>query len=283
MHFSSFWKLLFCQFSLLTIGCQQDIPIPTTPVKTDPSEQWQNLLEQSVNEVDGINWANIEAHQDILENYIAWVGTVGPQTNRRSKNRFPRRGRANHKLVHFVNAYNAWMIYSYLYHNKPSNIDNVEVTGGYLWGQRVYIDGEYTSLSHVKHERILADYQEPRLHFMLFDLVENSPTPHFWTADTWKSKVDLMARRFISSGKGARKIGNTWLFHPLFQTYQKDFLDWSEHQNLCTYLDQYTTADLQVWLSKESTNGCNLTFFAESSTIPTYTPSTPSDNSLLEE
>ena len=248
-------------------GCQSDLPIPVQPPKEDPSSEWQTLLDQSVS-AGGVDWTQIKANRDILERYVAWVGTVGPQSNRRNDTRFPRRGRANHKLVHWVNAYNAWMMYSYLYHDHPVDVTSISATNGYLWGQRIYIDGEYTSFSHVKHERILADYQEPRLHFMLYDLTEQSPLPKFWTANMWKAKSNLTARKFMASGQGAIKVETGWQFHPMFETYQKDFIDWSEHNTLCEYLTEYTTGELKLWLKEANQVGCNLTFFPKTTKIP---------------
>ena len=264
------------------LGCQQDIPVPTYVPSTDPSTQWQKVLKQSVTE-EGIDWEIIKKHQTILEQYVAWVGTVGPQSNRRNGNKFPRRGRSNHRLVHWINAYNAWMLYSQLYHNEPSDLEDVDTVGGYYWGQRVYIDGEYTSLYHVKMERILASYQDPRLHFMLYDLVEKSPMPRFWTAMTWKAQADLALRRFFSTGKGAKQTEDGWVFHPLFEQYEDDFIDWSSHDTVCAYLIDYTTDELQQWLTDASQNGCHLEFFAQSTKINNGTPSShegnsPSDN-----
>lgn len=248
-------------------SCQSDLPIPIAGPIEDPSEQWQTLLEQSVS-LEGIDWNQIEAQKNVLEQYVAWVGTVGPQSNRRNDIRFPRRGRANHKLVHWVNAYNAWMIYSYLHHRKPTDVKSIEATNGYLWGQRIYIDGEYTSFSHVKHERILADFQDPRLHFMLYELTDQSPVPKFWTADRWKTQVDLFARKFLASGQGALKTDTGWEFHPMFERYQKDFVDWSKHNTLCEWLIEYTNGKLKVWLKEANQTGCNLTFFEDSTKIP---------------
>lgn len=260
--------------SLMTIGltfaCQRDIPIPTEVPSSDPSDQWKDLLEQSVSK-DGIDWIQIEAHRDILEQYVAWVGTIGPQSNRRSGKGFPRRGRTNYKLVHWVNAYNAWMMYSYLHNNKPSDLTDVASPEDYLWDQRIYIDGEYTSFSHVKHERIFADFQEPRLHFMLYDLTEDSPLPEFWTATTWKAKSKLVARTFMASEHGARKVDNGWNFNPMLKQYEKDFIDWSEHNTMCEYLTDITTGKLKLWLQEKNQTGCNLRFFEDSTKIPQST------------
>ena len=267
-HIRRFFRLSFSIAFSILIGCQSNLPIPEPSPTEDPSSEWQTLLDQSVS-ADGVDWSQIEANRHILERYVAWVGTVGPQSNRRNETRFPRRGRANHKLVHWVNAYNAWMMYSFLHHHKPNDLTSIDATNGYMWGQRIYIDGEYTSFSHVKHERILADYQEPRLHFMLYELTEQSPLPKFWTATMWKTKSHLSARKFMASGKGALKTETGWQFHPMFETYRKDFLDWSEHNTLCEYLIEYTTGELKLWLKEANQSGCHLTFFPKSTVIPT--------------
>ena len=217
---------------------------------------------------DGIDWKQIEGNRNVLEQYVAWVGTIGPQSNRRSGKGFPRRGRSNHKLVHWVNAYNAWMMYSHLYHNTPDDRLEIASSDEYLSKQRIYIDGEYTSFSHVKHERILADFQEPRLHFMLYDLTENSPLPEFWSAATWKAKSKLFARTFMASDDGARKVSDGWTFNPMFQRYEKDFIDWSVHDTLCGYLTDITTGELKLWLQEENRAGCRLRFFDDSTKIP---------------
>ena len=230
-HFRTVVQCIILAIVTICTSCQSDLPIPGVAPIEDPSKQWQALLEQSVS-LEGIDWKNIEGNKQVLEQYVTWVGTVGPQSNRRNDTRFPRRGRASHKLVHWVNAYNAWMMYSYLYHGKPSDMNSIDVTNGYLWGQRIYIDGEYTSFSHVKHERILADFQDPRLHFMLYELTEQSPLPKFWTAEKWKTQVNLFAPQSSWLYQGAIKTDHGWELHPMFERYQKDFIDWSNHDTL---------------------------------------------------
>ena len=267
MHFRTILQGILLAIIILCTSCQSDLPIPVDASTEDPSEQWQTLLEQSVS-VAGIDWNLIEANKKTLEQYVAWVGTVGPQSNRRNDTRFPRRGRANYKLTHWVNAYNAWMMYSYLHHGKPTDVQDIDATNGYLWGQRIYIDGEYTSFSHVKHERILADFQDPRLHFMLYELTEQSPLPKFWTAERWKTEVNLFARKFLASGQGAVETDNGWVFHPMFRRYRKDFVDWSNHDTLCGFLIEYTNGQLKHWLKEASQTGCNLIFFEEITNIP---------------
>ena len=60
----------------------------------------------------------------------------------------------------------------------------------------------------------------------------------------WKAKSSLTVK-FMASGQGAIKVETGWQFHPMFETYQKDFIDWSEH-TLYGYLTEYTTENSRV-------------------------------------
>ena len=102
-------------------GCTTDLPRPNVTSQDDPSKEWSKLLEQISTE-QGIDWATLEANRKVLDKYVAWTGTVGPQTNRRNRTPFPKRGRTNRRFVHFVNAYNAWILYGYLEQGKPKTL-----------------------------------------------------------------------------------------------------------------------------------------------------------------
>ena len=103
---------------------------------------------------------------------------------------------------------------------------------------------------------------------MLYELTEHSPLPKFWTAERWKTQVNLFARKFLASGQGALETDTGWKFHPMFNRYQNDFVDWSTHNTLCEWLVEYTNGKLKFWLKEANQTGCNLTFFEESTKIP---------------
>ena len=84
----------------------------------------------------------------------------------------------------------------------------------------------------------------------------------------WKAQSNLFARKFLASGKGAIETDNGWVFHPMFERYQKDFIDWSNHDTLCEWLIEYTNGKLKLWLTEVNQTGCHLTFFEESTNIP---------------
>lgn len=259
------WIMLFT----ILMGCQQDIPVPVSPPKKDPTKEWTSLLLQISTE-DGLDFEMLQKNEDILNRYVAWTGTLGPQSNLHSKDDvWPKNGQQSYRLVHFINAYNAWLLRAYLNADQPQNIDQTDFFGGFFWGQRVWVDGEWMSFTHLSEERLLATFQEPKIHIMLHQLGADSPDLQFWHPNTWKSASDMAFQRFLNSSKGSRKMDDgQWEFNQLFQDWQKDFIDWSNEDNLCSYLGQYAEEDLQQWLKHQSTEGCPLNFFETNWTVP---------------
>ncbi len=261
IHFQTL--LLYSLF--LIMGCTRDLNVPVTAPSKDPSEQCESLINQ-ISTAEGIQWNILIANQSILENYIAWSGVTGPQSNRKNKIRQPKKGRAHRRLVHFVNAYNAWILYAYLLDGQPQSINSEY---NYSKKTRIFVDGEYSSFSHIKHERLLADFQDPSIHIMLYDLTTDSPPLQFWKHNSWNLSVSNTWKRFISE-TGSRRTNNGWVFHPMFEQYQMDFVDWSQHDTVCSYLLEYATSDLQAWL-REQSSSCDLEYFDLNPDIPKST------------
>lgn len=262
------WSTFF-----LWSGCTTDLPRPDVTFEDDPSEEWSKLVAQ-ISTDQGIDWATLEANRQVLDRYVAWTGTVGPQTNRRNHTPFPKRGRTNRRFVHFINAYNAWILYGYLEQRKPAALDYMTDSNGFPPKTRAYIDGEYTTFAHVKFERLLADFQEPRIHIMLHELYTDSPSLHFWDYDTWKTRSDKAMRAFIQNG-GIRQTESGWLFHPMFIDYEQDFVDWSLHDSVCDYLVDYTNSELKHWLMSQE--NCELKSFTINNSVPQPNPIQPLD------
>ena len=263
----------------LWCGCTTDLPRPNITPQDDPSNEWSKLVEEIVTE-QGIDWSTLEANRQVLENYIAWTGTVGPQTNRKNNTPFPKRGRTNQRFVHFVNAYNAWILYGYLEQGKPSTLDYMTDSNGFQPNTRIYIDGEYTTFAHIKFERLLADFQDPRIHIMLHELYTDSPPLQYWDYNTWHTHADKAMREFIQNG-AIRQTESGWVFHPIFVHYAQDFVDWSLHDSVCDYLVDYTSSELKHWLMTQEQ--CTLQAFTIDKNVPSSNlapaPNTTEENS----
>ena len=268
--------LLLCALIFLTSGCYADLQRPTPIPTEDPSSEWEALVQQ-ISTDDGIDWNLLDANRQVLERYIAWTGEVGPQSNRRNQSLFPRRGRAHRRMIHFINAYNAWILYDHLERNRPTALDYLQNADGYPPNTRVFVDGEHMSFAHLKLERLLADFQEPRIHVMLYDLTADSPPLQFWQHDTWQSQSNQTFRRFLAE-KASRQDQGTWRFHPLFIQYEADFIDWSLETSSCAYLMEFSTGELNRWLSQQASS-CELIPFDINRTVPQVRSNTVQENS----
>ena len=191
-----------------------------------------------------------------------------------------KRGRTNRRFVYFVNAYNAWILYGYLEQGKPKTLKYMTDGNGFSPKTRIYIDGEYTTFAHVKFERLLADFQDPRVHIMLHELYADSPQLYYWSYNTWKTRADKALRDFINDG-GIRRTESGWLFHPIFIDYAQDFGDWSLHDSVCDYLVDYTSSELKHWLMTQEQ--CELQAFTPNNRVPQFNSiqpaKTPEENS----
>ena len=252
------------QLWILMIACRRAIPVPVSPPEEDPSAQWAAVLKRVVSS-NGVDYVGLAKERDILDQYVAWVADNGPQQNRRKNKRWPRKYRSNREISHFVNAYNAWVLYSVLEHSPISSVQDVDSgiwtrpNVGFFFGQRFKVDGEHISLHHLEQERLLADYTEPLIHVMLNCASKGCPPLQFWEYKTMNRDARRALKTFIASEHGARKINGEWQLSELFQWYEKDFIDWSDAQNLCEYLTPFAAGELRVFLNEPR---CELQFFA---------------------
>ena len=250
---------------LLFFACQQNIAPPRSTTTDDPSRAWKSLLLQATTE-KGVDYDLIEKNREILDNYVQWVGTVGPQMNRRNRTPWPRKNRSDRRLTFFANAYNAWVIYSVLAHRPLESVRDVDVgmytqpNVGFFFGQRFKVDGEYMSLYHLEQERLLGDHQEPLIHVMLNCASIGCPPLQYWSHTNLTKDAEEAMRDYLKSPQGARQTDSGWEFTELFDWYEEDFVVWSDAENLCQYLEKYSAADIANWLREQPQ--CNLSFFS---------------------
>ena len=251
-------------FLLFFFSCQQDIPPPKTPSLKDPSREWKSLLLQATEE-SGLNYGLIKENRQVLDRYVSWIGTVGPQMNRRNRKRWNRSKRSDRHLTFFANAYNAWVIYSVLDHWPITSVQDVDIgvyrrpNVGFFFGQRFKVDGEYMSLYHLEHERLLGNFHEPLIHVMLNCASNGCPPIQYWEYKNLTSNAEKAMTAYVNGPKGARQTENGWEFTELFSWYQDHFVEWSDATDLCQYLLKYSEGELTQWLEEQAE--CTLSFF----------------------
>ena len=250
---------------LLILACQKDIQRPNRSSTEDPSSAWKALLLQSSSS-KGVDYEYILKNREILDNYVHWVGTVGPQSNRKNKKRWPKKKRSDRHLSFFANAYNAWVIYSVLEHLPIKSVQDVDVglytqaNVGFFFGQRFYVDGEYMSLYHLEKERLLGNFHEPLIHVMLNCASTGCPPLQYWEHTDLTKDAEAAMREFLNSERGATKTETGWQFSEIFSWYEHDFVQWSDAENLCQYLSLYAEGDLGTWLQTQEQ--CQISYFS---------------------
>ena len=240
---------------LFLLACQQkfEFSIPAD----DPSQEWEELLKE-ISTDNGVDYRKLQEKQDVLENYLGWIGDNGPRMSKIKRDPDLKRNRENREITFYVNAYNAWILYSILQEYPSPNLEELHNTHSDWFADQYKVDGEFMSLGHLKEARILADFQEPLLHIMLFDGSVSSPSLQYWDSSQLDFVLSNRMRNFLSK-QGSHQQENTWEFSSLFQQEENDFIYWSKAENICQYLLDYSSNDLHDWL-KENQENCSIQF-----------------------
>lgn len=251
---------------LFLLACHHNIGFEQ---KTKESTKaWKELLiDVTIN--DDIDYQMLQENQDILEDYLGWVGDNGPRMNRIKGTRGQKKGREDRRITHYANAYNAWVLYEILSIYPIETTENLTLDQFHLFENAYQVDGEYMTLHHLKEERLLGTYQEPLLHMMLHDGSKSSPQLQYWETEQLQYILRRKFHQYLNSEYGAKRTkkneyneeeNEEWLFSELFKRAEDDFIYWSKSNSLCQYLSEYAEEELQVWLAKQEQQGCSLTF-----------------------
>ena len=243
---------------LFFLACHQNIGF--TRDSSEPiTSAWKSLLFQSSTH-KGVDYVHIDDNRNILEDYLAWMGDNGPRMNRLKGIRWPRKGRENRRIAYYANAYNAWVLYEILENYPLESVGALTLDQFQLFENAYQVDGEYMTLHHLKEERILGTYQEPRIHMMLYDGSVSSPPLQYWQYEQFELILNKSLTGYLKSEYGAKKDDEGWLLSDLFRKREDDFIYWSDAENLCQYLAEYTRGEFSVWLAKQEKQNCDLRF-----------------------
>ena len=242
---------------LFLFACQHNISIGSPP-SDDPSSNWATVIKE-VSTVDGVDYEALQKRRTELEEYLAWVGDNGPRMNRRKNIRWRKRDRENKKIAFYANAYNAWVLYSILETLPRDTVEEIHLKSSGLFPTAFLIDGEYMSLTHVKEERLLGDFQEPLINIMLFDGSRSSPPLRFWGTEQFDIVLKNQFERYLNSPQGIQHHKGEIELPALFENRINDFIDWSLSDSLCEYLMNYSLKHKINW-EKEAQKGCTISY-----------------------
>lgn len=253
--------MLFFLFSFL--ACRANISFPSDDTDYHVVVDWKTLLRDITTE-EGIDYHQLQEHRSVLERYLGWVGSNGPRVSRRNFDPWKKRGRENKEISFYANAFNAWTVYEILENHLVEKNIETPLASFSLSGKAYQVDGEYMSLYHLKEERLLADFQNPLIHIMLFDGTESSPALQYWNDEQLPIVLKNRMRNFLQSPAGAQETEQGVALSSLFLIEKDDFLDWSSASSICEYLIDFTDATRQDWLIEQAKTDCDIEFLPAS-------------------
>lgn len=238
------------------ISCAERIDLSDHTTKSNPSQDWKELLNSAVgeNEEKGlVDYKKIIAERQTLERYVAWVADHGPEMDHMRESKEDRR------LAFLLNAHNAVVIHAVLRAGDIQSVLEVERTlfpwqgGGFFSGQHYRVDGDWLSLNMLVEQSIVGRYQDPLLHTGLTKGCKGSPPLRWWSSNSLQSQLTKNLRRWLKSPNGMAKDGEDgFKVNALFHEQKDDFLYWSQAETLCEWLLPYVGSKRKDWFEANS-------------------------------
>jgi hypothetical protein len=245
---------------LTSLGCSERVLIQGKIPQGRAWTSWKSLLSDASTE-EGLDYELIDQNRFLLEAYLKWAGEHGPGTDRLKESQ------EDLAMAFLINAYNAAAIYSVIEHQPENSILEIEAGfapwegGGFYWGQRFRIDGEWVNLYYLEEQYIINRYQSPLPHVALNPAIAGAPQVKWWLPDEWDKKgkkgsgLDLHLRRswrsWLSSDAGMAETETGWALNGLIFEWEEDILSWSHAENLCGWLTDFTKGDRKIWLQSQ--------------------------------
>jgi hypothetical protein len=240
----------------LLVGCGRRIHGSDDVPEDDPSKAWSRVLRAAVTP-DGVDYDRVDEDRETLQDYVAWVGEHGPVMDGLRESKEDRR------IAFLMNAYNALVIEALLQERDrtgalPASVRDVRFgpwalrdNWSFFLGQRVKVDGEWTTLYHLESHRLLARYQDPLPHVGLNCASRGCPPLRWWSERVGSKKLQPQLEEALEDwlADGALQQTETgYAVSELFFWYEDDFTYWSHADNLCQYLVEYVDQDAADWM-----------------------------------
>jgi hypothetical protein len=233
-----------------------------SPMASSPSGVWINydsLLQEVVDDRGYVDYDALEADREPLDGVVRYLA---------ERRLF---GSADERGAIWLNAYNAFVLFSVLENGRPESVKAVDgwlpIEGaGFFLEQTFAIDANDYNLWEIEHERIRLRRLDYRSHAALNCGSMSCPPLRngIFTGDRLDSQLDGQMRAWINDpDRGIRVEGKSVLFSPLFSWYADDFSRWSGNLAPCVVAAQYADEPLRsILIAHEANNGCPVETFA---------------------
>jgi hypothetical protein len=202
------------------------------PVGGFSHQIFESLLHQYVDDAGNVNyeqWHLESSDRVLLGQYLAAVARYSPD---RTPDRFPKRSDA---LAYWLYGYNAYVIHSVLEHWPLESVTDVKapieaVTGlGFFYRQRFLFGEAPYSLYAIEHDKILAAFKDPRIHFVLNCASDSCPVlrPDLPIGDELEGMLVTSTADFVNDQRNVRidHDKSQIVLSTIFKWYRNDFLN----------------------------------------------------------
>ncbi|OIQ24288.1 DUF547 domain-containing protein [uncultured Vibrio sp.] len=182
--------------------------------------EWQSLLDSYL-VVDGqhvlFRYSDVTNQDKLkLEDYIELLSSVTPQKHA-----------LREQYAYWVNLYNALTV-DIILDNYP--ISSITKIGGFFsfgpWGQEVVtVDGKKLTLNDIEHRILRPIWNDPRTHYAVNCASLGCPNlqSQAFTSDNTEKLLELAAKEYINSDKGAKLKGNRLQLSSIYEWFESDF------------------------------------------------------------
>lgn len=217
---------------ILLLACTTPIGGGAAPAE-DPTARWDTLLQEAVQDDGFVDYDVLRADRAALDDYLAWLarpGTPADDDATRARN---------------LNAYNAFTIAGVLHHWPIESVRDVKLGpfgfwgAGFFVGQEFVLDGQTTNLKTLEDVAIRDATRDPRIHAAINCASAACPPLRdgLFTADDLDGQLDEAMTRFIETRVSLD--GDTVVFSQIFEWFGSDFVDWTDHDTICSYVAAY--------------------------------------------
>ena len=230
---------------------------PEFPADGFSHDAFEQLLKRHVDQagnVDYQGWHESNEDRHTLESYLAAVGRYSPVS---APGRFAAK---EDSLAYWLYAYNAYVIHSILQYWPIDSVTDVRapveaVRGlGFFYQQRFLFGGDALSLYAVEHDKVLSEYRDPRVHFVLNCASKSCPVlkPELPTGAELEQLLESSAHEFVNNARNVYVDieGRRIVLSTIFKWYRKDFENelrrrgLSSERGVVDYLALYAAPEL---------------------------------------
>ena len=198
-------------------------------IKITSHDKWDSILKKHVSENGNVSYSGFLNNKSELREYIKYI-TNNPPTEKWMK---------DHKLVYWINAYNALTIDLILRNYPLQSIKDIKDP----WDQRLWKFGDkWLNLNDIEH-KILRKMNEPRIHFAIVCASESCPKlqNEAFTASNLEEQLTNATKEFLSDTSKNELSKNRIKLSKIFKWFAKDF---KEDGSLIDFLNQYSEVSI---------------------------------------